>query len=558
MVWSLSEPSGARYWWPCKDRPDDKAIVEEHWIVRPDWIATGNGVLLGVDTVVDGKKRYRWRATHPLTTYLVSVAATDYVTYSESYTSLTGSSVPIDYYVYAEDLDDAQISFSETASMLAFFAETFGEYPFVEDKYGMSAIPVGGAMEHSTNTSYGYTLINGQNTYDFVNAHEIAHQWFGDSVSPQTWMDIWLNEGFASYSEALWFEHLSGFTALKDYMGLFYRDFYDGPVYDPNQLFSTTVYNKGAWVLHMLRGVMGDDAFFQSLRGWYEDRFDGVGNTAQFQANQETFHGGPLDWFFEQWVYGENRPAYEYGFSTADPGDGTYRTYVRIRQVQSNAGTFTMPVRLVLQTAAGSEERTVWNDFAEQDFVLETTEPVSGLEFDPDNWILKYWAHSIVLADADSDGVPDTNDNCPAIPNAAQANLDGDLFGDLCDSDDDDDLLADGLDCAPLDPEQGLPEAVTALSLVRQSTETASAALSWTPAARADSYEISRGMIGGLSDGYGSCLIDGLATPSYVDADDPGAGSGYHYLVRGRDDGCGGAGPVGTDSAGLPRELPCP
>ena len=126
-AWSLSEPNGARNWWPSKDRPDDKAIVEEHWIVRSDWIATGNGVLLGVDSVILGKKRYRWRATHPLTTYPVSVAASNYSTFSHTYTPLAGGSMPIDYYVYPEDLADAQISFSETAAMIGFFAQTFGE-----------------------------------------------------------------------------------------------------------------------------------------------------------------------------------------------------------------------------------------------------------------------------------------------------------------------------------------------------------------------------------------------------------------------------------------------
>ncbi len=556
MVWSLSEPEGARFWWPCKDRPDDKAQVEEWWTVKSSWIATGNGVLAGVDTMPNGKKRYRWASTNPLTTYLVSVAATNYQTFSHTYTPLAGGSMPVDYYVYPEDFSDAQVSFSATVSMIEFYAQLFGEYPFVDDKYGMSSFPFGGAMEHTTNTSYGYPLINGAHTYDFVVAHELAHQWWGDSISPETWPNIWLNEGFATYSEALWFEHLGGSSSYASYMNGLYSSSFSGPVYDPFDLFSSTVYDKGAWVLHMLRGVMGDTAFFQGMRNWYTARKDGTGNTAQFQANMEALHGGTLDWFFAEWVYLANSPKYQYGFTTATLGPGSFRNYVRIVQTQTNAGVFTMPVDLTLQTAAGGELRTVWNDLGDQDFVLDTTAPLTGLQFDPGNWILKVSKTQIALADADADGVPDRNDNCPAVANAAQADLDGDLFGNDCDADDDGDQLADAVDCAPLDAAQGVPAEVAQLTLSGPAGQPAT--LSWTAAARADAYDLSRGLLDGLPGSYGACLAPLLPGLSHVDADLPPAGGGFLYLVRGHDTGCGGGGPTGYDSAGSPRPSPCP
>jgi aminopeptidase N len=556
MVWSLSEPEGSRLWWPCKDRPDDKALVEEWWAVRPDWIATGNGTLAGVDVLPDGKKRYRWVATNPLPTYLVSIAATDYVTFSASYTPLAGGSMPIDYYVYPEDLADAQVSFSETPAMIDYYADTFGEYPFVDDKYGMSAFPFGGAMEHTTNTSYGYVLINGAHNYDFVVAHELAHQWWGDSVSPESWPNIWLNEGFATYSEALWYGHLGGPAGYRAYMQSLWSSSFSGPLYDPPQLFGVTVYYKGAWALHMLRGVIGDAAFFQGLRDWYTGNKDGVGNTAQLQALYEGLYGAPLDWYFEQWVYGTGQPRYEFGWTTADSDLGFHRNYIRIRQTQGGPVPFTMPVRLRLDTQFGSEVHTVWNDSADQDFVIETVDPPINLLFDPDNWILKTAVTQVQLADADGDRVPDRNDNCPATPNENQANLDGDPAGDACDIDDDGDTLVDAADCAPLDPEQGVPGEVPLLLLAGGAGEPAT--LVWSAAPRADLYDLARGPLAGLPGDYGSCLSTGLGGLSVDDGDVPAAGVGWHYLVRGVDAGCGGAGSFGTDSTGAERPAPCP
>jgi len=556
MVWSLSEPDGARNWWPCKDRPDDKAHVDEYWTVPSTWTATGNGRLIDELTLPDSRKQYHWSATHPLTTYLVSVAATDYVKFSHTYDLISGGTLPIDYYVYSEDLEDAQISFSRTPEMMRFFELTFGDYPFVEDQYGMSAFGWSGAMEHTANTSYGYLLITGTNYYDWVVAHELAHQWWGDSLSPQTWADIWLNEGFATYSEALWSEDGGGQAALESYMSSLWRASFDGPLYDPTDLFGATSYDKGGWVLHMLRGAIGDAAFFQTLRNWYVDNKDGVVNTAQFQATAEAQHGSSLDWFFLEWVYGANRPDYEYGYTTADAGDGTFRTYVQIRQVQTDAGVFTMPIDLTLHLADSSEVRTAWNNRLDQLFVLVSTEPVIGLQFDLENWILKSGATPFAPADLDLDGVPDQIDNCVSTANPAQADADGDTFGDLCDADDDNDQLPDRQDCAPFDGEQGEPGEVTALVMygpAGQSTE-----LSWAPAPRADVYDVIRGSIGSVASGPGSCHAPGQSGLVFVEADTPPSGEGYVYLIQGHDSGCGGAVTLGLDSFGEPRPSPCP
>jgi hypothetical protein len=306
----------------------------------------------------------------------------------------------------------------------------------------------------------------------------------------------------------------------------------------------------------MLRRVVGDTNFFNALRDWYANNTNGNGDTALYQATHEARFGATLDVFFQQWVYGSGQPRYEYGWSTADLGNGNYRTYVRIRQTQTTSGLFTMPVDLTLVTPGSNQIRTVQNDQLDQTFTLDTTAPVTGFVFDEQDWILKQSKTFVAPPDADGDGVPDLNDNCTNAANATQLDFDNNGAGDFCDPDDDNDGLADGLDCAPLDTAQGSVGLVATLSLDELA---GTALLTWDAAARAETYDLQRGTLTELGEGgYGACLAPGIAVTSYDDLDVPDADSGFFYLVRGHDGGCGEGGSLGTASAGAARPSACP
>lgn len=164
-----------------------------------------NGLLQDVKDEANGERTFYWKVTYPITTYLVSLAIGKYDKWSETYTSLDGSvRMPVDYYTYPSYTDNAKYDWRNTVDMIGFLSETFGEYPFINEKYGMAMFGwISGAMEHQTISSMGYRLITGDGRYESIVMHELAHQWFGDAVSPATWRDIWLNEGFATYCESL-------------------------------------------------------------------------------------------------------------------------------------------------------------------------------------------------------------------------------------------------------------------------------------------------------------------------------------------------------------------
>ncbi len=402
VVASLSEPDGARTWWPCKDMSADKATARMVWTV-PDWMkATGNGTLQSVSVPEPGWRSYEWVENYPITTYLIAVSATNYAYWRDWYVNAVGDSMPVDYYIYPEDSTNSIVDFVDIPDMIAYYASIYGEYPFIDEKYGQVAFPFGGAMEHQTLTSMGSWWINGwgPSYNNWIYAHELAHQWWGDLVTCATWADIWLNEGFATYSDALWAGASGGPQAFADRMDDFYWEYIQGepgegrfPIYDPEYMWGVTVYQKGAWILNMIRYVIGEDDFWDFFPEWGERYGYDVAETADLQQTLEDVSGEDLDWFFNQWVYMAGYPEYEWGWRFEPYGFDSSRVDISIIQTQSTLyqtpEVFVMPIEIGVTTSVGYEVHTVQNDLREQNFSFFVQGVPLSVSFDPDNWILK-------------------------------------------------------------------------------------------------------------------------------------------------------------------------
>lgn len=391
---TLSEPFGARDWWPCKDVVGDKADSVRITVTVADTVTVAsNGLLESIVAVPPSSRRVTWFHDYPITTYLICFGATNYAHFREWYIALNGDSIPIELYPYPEYLSNAQISWSNCPSMVTFLANTFGEYPFVREKYGMTNFQWSGGMEHQTNTFYGYQITTGDHTYDWIEVHELSHQWWGDRTTCATWPDIWMNEGFASYMEALWFEHLNGFQALRNYETNTNNNGVtdpSGPVYNPTDLFnSNTVYNKGSWILHILRGVIRNDSlFFAAMRYYGAQHNYASATTAQFLADISTAVGYDVTPYLYAYLYRTNRPHFRFSYATGTL-NGQPHTVVRIRQTQTNPDT-TFRTRLDLRFGGVDTARVrVENSDWRQRYHLNLGFTPGSFTIDPDDWVLK-------------------------------------------------------------------------------------------------------------------------------------------------------------------------
>ncbi|MBE0643993.1 MAG: T9SS type A sorting domain-containing protein [Bacteroidetes bacterium] len=389
---SQAEPYDARNWWPCKDDPADKAdSVDMVYTTVENVFPVGNGLKESDVDNGDGTHTVTWKTRYPIVTYLVMVAAAEY-NFRERTFSYGGYDMPFGSWWYGMSAANMTPNEMDALEGLRVYSDLFIPYPFIKEKYGMAEYEWGGAMEHQTVTSMGFYGTG-------VVVHELMHQWFGDKVTCATFEHIWLNEGWATYGEALFYESQGGLEALKATMA---TTMYFGPgtifVHDPennpNLIFSGSLsYNKGSWVVHMLRGVMGDDKFFPAVRKYLggEDlsTYRSV-TTEEFQGFMEAEYGASLDWFFQEWIYGEYFPTYQVDWDAADNGSG-YDFTLNLEQLyQGTRQLFTMPVPVFIRFADGGDTTlTVWNDQAAQQWTYSFASKPQSVQIDPDNWILK-------------------------------------------------------------------------------------------------------------------------------------------------------------------------
>ncbi|HSS96983.1 MAG TPA: M1 family metallopeptidase, partial [Terriglobales bacterium] len=307
-VYVASEPDAASYWFPVNDHPLDKATYTFAITVPKQYVVAANGLLQGVDEG-GSTSTYHWESIHPMASYLASVNISDF-----TIQTVDGpNGLPIRNYLPPGVASSNLAAINKIPDMITFFNDTFGQYPF--EAYGMvvadTDLPF--ALENQTLALFGKQVVVGEGGPETVIAHELAHQWFGDSVSLANWKDPWLNEGFATYASFLWWEHTAGANVFDQILTNQYKELVDptnvagrfvppgNP--QPRQLFNSGVYRRGAWVLHALRLHVGDETFFNILRGYYQRYQYANATTDDFIYVAELVSGQDLSGFFNAWLY---------------------------------------------------------------------------------------------------------------------------------------------------------------------------------------------------------------------------------------------------------------
>ncbi len=386
-------------WIPCYDALWDKADNgAEYYITVPDsFTVCANGQYLG-KTVGGGYATYHWKHDYPISVYLMCFASSIYSTYSDWYHPATSDSVEIKYYFWPQDSNLAHNAFSLTTDMMSYFDSLFGDYPF--ERFGFNVVYpfYYGGMEHQTLVAILRGWIQGSPNYYGI-AHELSHMWWGDMVTCFGWKNVWLNEGFGTYCDALYREHREGHAAFittmlqrrNSYFGG--EDAYPHSIYDPpeNLIFSLThSYHKASWVLHMIRYMCHDDATWLDLMAVYRDSFEySNASTGDLNRIMNQTLGGDYDWFFQEWVYGMGYPVYDIQWNKTFESPN-WRLVLDIDQVQTiGPAVFHMPLPVGVNYASGDTIITLTVDSSYEHFeCLLPQEPIS-IVIDPETWVIQ-------------------------------------------------------------------------------------------------------------------------------------------------------------------------
>ena len=389
VIYTLSEPFGARDWWPCKQDLNDKINSIDVYITAPSqYISVSNGIEPEAPVINGNLKTTHFRHNYPIPAYLICMAVTNYTIINQT-AGVGPNAYPIINYIYPEsDNSSLRTQILQTPLLLNYFSSLLENYPFATEKYGHAQFGWGGGMEHTTVSfmvNFGRQLI----------AHEMAHQWFGDKITCGTWKDIWLNEGFATYFAALAVENFDGpaaFVTEKANMigsitsavnGALYLT--DAEALSVDRIFDFRLtYNKGAMVLHMLRFKLGDAVFFQGLRNYLADSNLAFkyAVTTDLKSHLEAVYGSSLTEFFNDWVYNQGYPIYNVTVQNTNAGQA--RITVAQTTSHTSVSFFEMPVPIRLLGASGQTQDVVVNNTVNgEQFNVSVPFTVTGVQFDP-------------------------------------------------------------------------------------------------------------------------------------------------------------------------------
>lgn len=405
IIWTLSEPYGAKGWWPCKQDLNDKIESIDVYITTPqfnpsneEYVSVSNG-LEQSKTINGPNKTTHFKHLYPIPAYLIAIAVTNYTKYSHTVDN-NGNPFDIVNYVYPESFDVVKLQTPITVDIMNLYSNLFEEYPFANEKYGHAQFGWGGGMEHTTVSfmgSFGRNLI----------AHELAHQWFGNKITCGSWKDIWLNEGFATYLSGLTIENLDGnsaFTTWKQQRINSITNLPNGAVYltdadttNVGRIFSGRLtYDKGSMVLHMLRKKLGDADFFQGLKNYLSDADHAYAyaKSEDFITIMEATSGLDLTEFFNDWFYNQGYPSY-----TVQWHQSGNQLHTTVSQTQSDPSVsfFEVPIPIKVIGTLGEELNLILdNTINGQTFSNTVNFNISSIEFDPEKDIISK-NNSIVL-----------------------------------------------------------------------------------------------------------------------------------------------------------------
>lgn len=374
-VGNVSQPYSSHSWYPCKDHPSDRATFSLS-VTAPDTLTViATGRLLGTDPLDDGRLTWHWRTDHQVATYLVGLMASDYESWYEDC-----DGVPLGFHTYAEDREAVAPALAPTCEMMRWLSDLAGPYPFADEKYDQAQFPWGGAMENQTISLMGTpTLYLPVRSAQLVVVHELSHHWFGDAVTPARWSEIWLNEGFARYTECLWLEQTEGQSAYLAYLDQLRPDDLfvgDGLLADPDPVLpNLLVYDKGAWVLHMLRRYLGDVAFFSALRAHGDQR--GLIDREVFTDLWSQVTGRDIGAFLAPWLDTEDVP--ELGVRWRD-------RLVEVVQAPGDDFHLAVPVRVYAGAEVADLELVLEGPLARAEAPVAAA--IDSVVIDPDGWLL--------------------------------------------------------------------------------------------------------------------------------------------------------------------------